>query len=236
MRPESQNQIGFAHSRLAPSTGPRAMSVFVMVAFVMTALLMTTSGCSPATRYYTLSQVESSLPSEPRAAAASVLIGIGPIELPDYVDIPNIVVRTGANTLDQATFDQWGGSLDDMVPRVLVENLALRLPAEHFVSFPQSGDLDFDYRVPVTLSQFDITIAGEAVVIARWQVRGKPGSGMVIVRETTARAKAEGASYQQRVAALSTALGILTDEIAKTLANLPRGGAAGRAVKSAAKP
>jgi len=225
MRPESCNQFGLAPNRLAPSAFVLAMAAFVMAA----------AGCSPATRYYTLSQVETAVPLEARAAAASALIGIGPVSLPDYVDIPNIVVRTGANTLDQATFDQWGGSLDNMVPRVLVDNLALRMPAEHFISFPQSGDLDFDFRVPVTFSQFDVSTAGEAVLIARWQVRGKAGSGMVIVRETTARATAQGPGYQQRVAALSAALGILTDEIAKTLASLPRSGKDGRTATSTVK-
>jgi uncharacterized lipoprotein YmbA len=209
---ESLNQTRTL-TRSVPSTVVLAMSAFALVA---------ASGCSTTTRYYTLSSVESAATGEPRTVSPASLIGIGPVEIPDYVDIPNIVVRTGSNTLDQATFDQWGGSLDDMVPRVLVEDLAARMPTEHFVSFPQSGDLDFDFRVPVTFSQFDITATGEAVLIARWQIRGKAGSGMVLVHETTARAQADGASYQQRVAALSKALGIVTDEIAKALAPLPR--------------
>jgi len=218
MRLESLTQIRFA--------------TFACVLLVPAAAVVT--GCSPATRYYTLSQVESVTPREAHAGAATALIGIGPVELPDYVDRPQIVVRTSSNTVDQATFDQWGGSLDDMVPRLLVDDLALRLPTDHFVSFPQSGDLDFDYRVPVSISQFDVSTAGEAVVVARWQVRGKAGSGSVIVRETIARAQADGTSYQQRVAALSRALAILTDEIARTLAPLPRGdGRTGTARKAA---
>lgn len=194
------------------------------LAFVMTGTaLLGAGGCSPMTNYYTLSQVGEAAPRSERTAAAPALIGIGPVELPDYVDIPQIVVRTGSNTLDQATFDQWGGSLDDMLPRVLVDDLALRLPSDNFVTFPQAGDLAFDYRVPVTISQFDVSSAGEAVVVARWQVRGKSGSGMVILRDTVARAQASGSSYDARVAALSKAVAILADEIAKTLAQLPRG-------------
>ncbi|MFN2427976.1 MAG: membrane integrity-associated transporter subunit PqiC [Candidatus Binatia bacterium] len=196
---------------------------FSPVAFAMMTIAGLLTGCSPVTHYYTLSQVESVVPREARPAAPSALVGIGPVELPDYVNIPQIVVRTGANTLDQATFDQWGGSLDDMVPRVLVDDLATRLPADHFVMFPQSGDLAFDYRVPVLISQFDVSSAGEAVVSARWQVRGKAGSGLVVVRETSARAQADGPSYQARVAALSKAVALLADDIAKTLAPLPRG-------------
>jgi uncharacterized lipoprotein YmbA len=185
-------------------------------------LALAASGCATAvTRYYTLS---ASIPETPaaRVAESAVLVGVGPVELPDYVDIPNLVVRTGDNTLDQATFDQWGGSLDDMIPRVLVENMHARMPSDHFVAFPQSGDLPFDFRVPVTISRFDVSTAGEAVVVARWQIRGKSGSGTLVVRETVARAEGGGSSYAARVAALSRALGVLTDEITAALRAQPR--------------
>ncbi len=185
-------------------------------------LALAASGCAATvTRYYTLSPAEPAAPSA-RSAESAVLIGIGPVELPDYIDIRNIVVRTGDNTLDQAAFDQWGGSLDDMIPRVLVDNLHARMPSDHFVAFPQSGDLPFDFRVPVTISRFDVSTAGEAVVVARWQIRGKAGSGTLLVRETTARFQGSGRTYSDRVAALSKALGLLTDDIAAALATMPR--------------
>jgi uncharacterized lipoprotein YmbA len=181
-----------------------------------------TAGCAATvTRYYTLSTVAPEAPAA-RGSESAVLIGIGPVELPDYVDIPNIVVRTGDNTLDQATFDQWGGSLDDMIPRVLVDNLHARMPSDHFVAFPQSGDLPFDFRVPVTISRFDVSTSGEAIVVARWQVRGKAGSGTLLVRETTSRFDGSGSGYGDRVAALSKALGLLTDDMAAALSAMPR--------------
>jgi uncharacterized protein len=195
-------------------------------------LLLGASGCATAiTRYYTLSSVDPASPSA-RSAESAILVGVGPVELPNYVDIPNIVVKTGDNTLDQATFDQWAGSLDDMIPRVLVDNMHARMPSDHFVAFPQSGDLPFDFRIPVTISRFDVGTAGEATIVARWQIRGKSGSGTLVVRETVARAEAGGSSYAGRVAALSRALGVLTDEIAAALQALPRPKASGRGMKS----
>ncbi len=200
----------------------RPRSVRVLAA-ALTAGLVALGGCGSATtRYYTLSDVDA--PALAPAATASALIGIGPVKLPDYVDRPQIVVRTGENAVEQAAFDQWGGSLDDMVPAVLVDDLAARLPGDHFVAFPQSGDLAFDYRVPVRITRFDVTTSGDAVVDARWQVRDP--SGVVVVRETAARATVEGTDYTSRVAALSRALGTLADEIARELAPLPRGDAA----------
>ena len=42
------------------------------------------------------------------------------------------------------------------------------------------------------------------------------------MRETVAHASGGGSSYSNRVAALSKALGVLTDEIAAALAAMPR--------------
>lgn len=199
------------------------MRRLVVPSFVLAIAAATlTAGCATTvTRYYTLSTVIPEAPAA-RSSESAALVGIGPVKLPDYVNIPNIVVRTGDNTLDQATFDQWGGSLDDMIPRVLVENMHARMPSDHFVAFPQSGDLPFDFRIPVSISSFDVSAAGDATIVARWQIRGKTGTGTLLVRQSTVRADSGGRGYGDRVAALSRALGLLTDEIAAGLAAMPR--------------
>ena len=63
------------------------------------------------------------------------------------------------------------------------------------------------------------------MVVARWQVRGRPGSGTILVRESVARAQATGKSYEERVDALSRALAELTSEIAAALPATPRAAA-----------
>lgn len=182
------------------------------------------AGCSQTTRYYALSPVD---PVTPPARRTGAVVAVGSVDLPDYADRPQIVVRTGPNTLDQAEFDQWGGALSDMVPRLLAEDLARRLPGDHIVDFPAAGDVPYDVRVPIEISQFDVSASGEAVVAARWQVRGKPGSGLVTVHESVTRARAVGSSYDQRVDALSRALADLASDIAEAVAEMPNGGTVG---------
>jgi len=212
----------------------RSMLCCLCLALAAGVLGGTSAGCSATTtHYYALSQVDAAAATRARSASGPAVIGVGPVSLPDYVDRPQIVTRTGANTLEQAAFDQWGGSLDDMIPRVLVEDLAACLPGDHVVSFPQVSDVPFDYRVPISISQFDVSSAGEAVVVARWQIRGKQGAAAVLMRETVARAQATGKSYGEMVAALSRALGDLTSDVASQLASLPRSKAATAAVPAA---
>lgn len=184
------------------------------------------AACTPATRYYALSAAEPAAPLGGGSLPAGVVVAVGPVDLPDYVDRPQIVVRTGPHTLEQAVFDQWGGDLNDMVPRLLADDLGQRLPGAHMVDFPAAGDVPYDYRVPVNISQFDVSSSGEAVVAAHWQVRGKPGSPEVLVRESVARAQVKGSTYDDRVDALSRALGLVADDIAKVIATMPRSAAA----------
>lgn len=196
----------------------------VAVVASCSAMLLALSSCSTITHYYTLSPTEPAVPLAASSSHGASVIAIGPVTMPDYVDRAQIVVRTSANEVKQATFDEWAGDLDDMVPRLLVENLAARLPTDHFVSFPQAGDLTFDFRVPILISRFDVSATEGADVVARWQVRGPAGTGTVSVRETRAHAEASGPSYAELVAALSSAMGTITDEIAAELSKLPSEG------------
>lgn len=199
-------------------------SIKVSRALVVAAILLTGAcGCSTArtTQLYTLSPVAIDS-AQVAQASEGAIIAIGPVALPDYVDRQEIVVRLTPNTVKHATFDQWAGDLDEMVPFSIVENLELRLPDDHFTLFPDSGDQDFRYRVPITISRFDVSASGGAVIAARWQVRGPAGTGTLLLKDTTTRAAATGESYDELVTALSEALASLTDEIAATLSTLRR--------------
>lgn len=174
-------------------------------------------GCAAApTRFYLLSPV-----AGPSAAArAPMVLAVGPVLLPDYLDRPQIVTRDGANAVQLGAYDQWAGSLDDMFPRVLVEDLAARLPGDRVVGFPRIEKVAFDQRVSVDVTRFDVDESGTAVLAASWQVHLPAGSKPLLARDASVRASAASASYPDRVAALSQALGLLADEIAQGLGSL----------------
>jgi uncharacterized protein len=187
-------------------------------------------GCSATTtRFYTLSKVApAGLPAGAEPVAPSVVIAIGPVSLPDYVDRAQIVVRDSPYAIRPAPFDQWAGPLADMLPRVLVGNLAERLPADRLVPFPQVSLPTFDYRLAVSITQFDVSSTGEAVVAASWQVRQRADGSVLVARDSTAHATARSPGFEDRVAALSQALGDLSNEMAGALGQLPPAPAAGQ--------
>jgi uncharacterized lipoprotein YmbA len=135
--------------------------------------------------------------------------------LPDYLDRPQIVTRQSAYELELAANDRWAAPLYDMLPRVLVEDLALRLPSDRIVSFPEIGDASFDYRVAVQVSRFDVDAAGEAALATRWQLYARSAPRALLVADDTLQRRVEGRGFDAYAASLSAALADLGDRIAE---------------------
>ena len=180
-------------------------------------LALLVAGCagSPPVNLYTLSAV--GLPSTDIRVPPSTpaVVAVGPVTLPDYIDRPQIVTRKSAYQLELAAYDQWAAPLYDMLPRVLVEDVGLRLPSDRVVAFPQIGDASFDYRIAVDVSRFDVDATGEATLAARWQLYARSTAQALLVADETLQRRIEGQGYDAYAAALSGVLADLGDRIAR---------------------
>jgi uncharacterized lipoprotein YmbA len=179
---------------------------------------------SPPTRFYLLSSVDEAPIAGGAEARAPFVVVIGPVSLPDYLDRPQIVTRQGENSLEIASLHRWAGSLQDMIARVLAEDVAARLPRDRIVPFPSARGSELDYRVAVDIGRFDVDDRGEAVLVAGWRVYGRSGRAFVDAGEATARSQAASDGYDDRVAAMSRALGDLGAELARAVLQLEASG------------
>lgn len=170
-------------------------------------------GTTAAPRYYTLAAVPP-VAAAPATAAAPARIVVGPVNLPDYLDRRPIVTRDNAYAVQLATNDYWAAPLQDMVPRVLIADLAVRLPADRIDSFPE---LASDYRITVDIDRFDADASGLATLTARWRIYGKTAAQPLQTGEVTLQQQGGAADYQAGTAALSATLGDLADHLAQAL-------------------
>ncbi len=87
----------------------RIISMLVAVGTI--ALLGGCFGSSPSSRFYTL------MPHETRGISAAegmeVVVRVGPVTIPSYLDRRQIVTSNGRNGIEIAEYERWGGSLDD---------------------------------------------------------------------------------------------------------------------------
>jgi len=139
----------------------------------------------------------------------SLVIAIGPVRIPDYLDRPQIVTRSGKNELKLSEFDRWAGSLESDVNRVLVEDISSLLPADRFSVVYWTPYLESQvpasYRVEVFVDRFEGTLGDSALLKAQWGVFTKERSSL-LKKESRISEQMNGSSYDALVAAMSSAL------------------------------
>ncbi len=181
------------------------------------ALLM--SGCartSPVT-YYQLSAIDAGRPAAAASAIGDLVIGIGPVRLPELLDRPQIVIRTGSNRLQLAEGRRWAESLSENITRVLRENLAARLATERIVYYPWSRAAAVDYQIVIEILRFEGEGYNEAHLEAIWSIQGRNGKILLPQRRVAYQAAAAQPDFEGLVQALSETLSHLCREIADQL-------------------
>jgi uncharacterized lipoprotein YmbA len=182
--------------------------------------LMWQGGCASSrpSRYYLLSAMS---PPESPGDDQGLAIGVGPIEFPKYLDRPQIVTRGSRNRLVLGEFDRWAAPLDRDFAGVLAENLAALLSTDDVVHYPWRRAVRVDYQIIVTVSRFDATRDGEALLHVRWSICDGDGRTVVPPRASRIAESAGSADYEAIVQAESRALEQWSREIAAAIRALP---------------
>lgn len=145
-----------------------------------------------------------------RPVTASVAL----VDIPKYLDRPQIVRRSGPNQLGVDEFERWGEPLANMVQRVLADDLTARLPAGSVVTTSRTLSGDEAQTVELAVGRFDPEADGTVVLEAQWRVRRKTGSRAKTETARITRHPADD-SIAAEVRAMSEALGELADRIAQ---------------------
>jgi hypothetical protein len=151
----------------------------------------------------------------------NVVIAIGPVHVPDYLDRPQIVTRSGKNELKLSEFDRWAGSLEADISRVLVENISGFSPADslsvvRWTPYAESR-VPASLRVQVIVDRFEGTLGHSVQLKAQWTIFGSDG-GLLRRKESQLTEKVAVSSYNALVAAMSRALGRLSLDIFEGIA------------------
>lgn len=173
------------------------------------------------TNFYTLAPVTE--PGVEKRSADGLVIGLGPITLPQYLDRPDIVTREGANQMRLAEFHKWAEPLEPLLTRIMAEDLYALLDASDVIPIPQRGDVPLDRVVEVDIGRFDADAAGQVVLDARWRIY--QGDNETLLASGRSQVTEQGAAvpdYGAIVAAMSRAIGQASEEIARAIAAPPR--------------
>ena len=177
------------------------------------ALAVLTAGCasSPA-HFFTLSP-DATAASKAAAASSKLVIVVGPVSIPAIVDMPQIVVRKGANQVAPDQFNLWASPLRSNIAQVVGANLVVLLGTPNVSSVLTS---EADFRVAIDLQVFESSPGDAATLSAMWNVR-RVKDGKTMMGRTSVREASTEKGYQALAAAHSRALSRLSADIADAI-------------------
>jgi uncharacterized lipoprotein YmbA len=203
----------------------RRLLFLMMNVILLGILLIIYVGCasSPSSRFYLLSSLSgSSAEDKPSSEDRCVSIGIGPIEIPDYLNQPQIVTRFTPNEIKLAEFERWAEPLKDNLTRVLAQNLSSLLCVKEITFFPWRRGIPLDYRVVMRVIRFDGTLGGDVFLEAWWTVFSGDGKTVLLSKKSSFSEPTAGGDYKALVAAQSRTLEALSRDIAQTIRTIPK--------------
>jgi len=150
---------------------------------------------------------------------SQLVIGVGPVDFPDYLRRLPVVTRVAPNRIDLSDEKRWAEPLDKNFVRVLSENLATLLDTQRVEKYPWALRTKVDYQVEIDVQRFETTSDGQTQLIASWIIRDGQGSKILYASQTTAGAPA-GPDGVSASAALSSDLATLSKEIASRITEL----------------
>ena len=187
---------------------------------VLAAAVFFLAGCSgKPSNFYMLSPLA---PLPAGAAEKALGIGIGPVDLPDYLDRPQIVTRAGDHEVRISDFDRWASTLSEAIPKVTAENLSGLLSTDRVYTFPWRGTPPLDFRVEIEVVRFDGDVPGNVELLARWRLKSGDGKTLLGTYRFHTRKPIAGQGYPGLVSAMNLAVYDLSREIAISRF-LPRG-------------
>jgi uncharacterized lipoprotein YmbA len=171
-------------------------------------------GSSPASRFYTLSALDPHLGQGGGGDGPALRVRVAPVTVPEGADRPQMVRRTGENTVVVDEFDRWVEPLDALLRNTLVQNLGALVPEAQVLGDAMPG-LSPDRTVVVAMNRLDLS--GQVVIDAVWFVL-PAGTDQPERTHRTRLVESAGAGTPADVApALSRAMERLSREIAAEL-------------------
>lgn len=130
---------------------------------------------SPRKNYYYLNTLAAEQKAiQPSTENITTVIGIGPIEIADYLNRSQIVYSQNNsfeanNSLTVSDNDYWAEPLDKGIARVLALNLTQRDSSRSFVYFPWRSDSKPHYSLRVQIQSLTRNNS-DASIIATWEL------------------------------------------------------------------
>ena len=200
------------------------LRIAALVSTMSAAFLLVACTTTPRANFYTLNGVD----ADKADVRFPLVVAIGPVDLPQYLDRPHIVTRVGVNRLSVDEFNRWAGSLEEDITRVLARRIGGRLGTQRIYGYPSRVVPDTDYRIALDIRAFDGALGGEVHLDVSWSVIADRSGEVLQTHQASYQGVSAGDGYEAYAAALSETLAQLGDDLATALSKLASTGNAAK--------
>ena len=180
-------------------------------------------GQTPSSAFYQLNPIAvSSGEGQVEEGGQDLAIAVGPVNFPDYLNRPQMVIRQNQNELELEEFHRWAEPLKDNFSSVLGENLSILLSSDRIAVFPWSRFVATDYQVAVRVVRFDGKPGESASLVARWSILKKKAKEVLFVKSSSFTEPTGRNGYKALVEAQSRTVEALSREIAAAIKEIGR--------------
>jgi uncharacterized protein len=188
----------------------------------LSSILVACSTMSPSVSFYTLAPLDEKTEHYSVNEASSLQIRVMLVEIPDYLDRPEIMTKKGPNTVQMAEFNRWAGSFRDNITAVLAENLGLLLKTDLVFVQPPVDIRDIDYRVALQILRLDSRLGDQVLLKAKWTVSPVKDMAPAATEVANFVEPLHDADYETLAAGISRTLEQVSREIAETIMSLSK--------------
>lgn len=188
-----------------------------LLALLLAVGLLTACVSTPRSNHYLLTAGTDTIPT-----GDSPSLGIGPVEVPPYLNRDPLVYRLSHNQLQISSEERWAEPLESGITRVLVLNLAAQLNTRNVQAFPYHAKRRPALGVKLRVIRLDAE-ADAARLVAEWLLY-RPTTGEAVERRLTSmqtEIDPQQALAPQVPVAYSTLMWELAEEIAAQIRELP---------------
>jgi len=197
------------------------MRAYPAAALALLGFAVLTTGCSlsakddPSQFYVLAAPVDTA-----RATAGDVILGLGPITLPQYLHRPQMVTRVGENQVTISEDYRWAEGLEAGIARVMRQDLEHTTGATQILIYPWPVTRNVHYAVEVDFLRFEGDSAGVVELWAAWRIRELATRDVVAAEEFRITQQAAGTARSDVVTAQSQAVVALSGKVAAALQNI----------------
>jgi uncharacterized lipoprotein YmbA len=189
---------------------------------LLSVLILAGCASSPPSNFYVLNPITpANANTQYKADLGGKMIRIGPVNVPAYVNRPQMVERVSPEELRLLEFERWAEPVDKAVILTLQDNLTELLGSKGYTFFKWNEFKLSNYQLIVQVTRLDGAPGGKFGLTARWALLGGDNHKLLLLQGCRITKDVPGSSPKDLVTAHSEALADLSRRIATSLQTMP---------------